>query len=536
MMWRGAAGIFALASLLGEAQSNAITITEYASVCSAVYTTGSKSVTVVQSTVTVQPIPWTDATANSGTPFVLGIQFGGGSRKRAAPAYLTADGNTTTDTTQATWYTVINGQLSDSNGHYVSTSSSTLSQPLAVSVVTSPITTTFHITNSVLGWNNSAFDNGVAEFFSTPAGVVNNAQIITRFNGAIDPSWSAISFHAVPASSFSQSPSGYASQSTSVATNIFIGSLSATAGTPGGSSGSAGGNGGSPTAVGSMSNVAVPSASTGATSPLASTSAASMLSLNGLCGSTNGGWVCPGSGFGDCCGGYGYCGDGAAFCGTDCQAAYGSCSASSPSSAASTPTSAMPITMSMSMGGMTPSTTSSSMAAGPTFACPANNGAIVTDMSGAQYTIGCGEDTSVDSTSSAAVSNGFNDCFALCDTEAGCTAFTYSGGANGIGGGICYFKDGSSTFTSGTSYQVGAIMGSAGVASSTLSIFTTPGQPIGPNNPGSPSMTAYNTSTPRGEVYTTYNTSLAHGLIPPSTSTSINLEHFYAYADATGHA
>lgn len=202
MFWRSAAALsLALASLFDGAQSNIITITEHASVCRAVYTTGSKSVTVVQSTVTVKPVPWTDSAANSGTPFVLEVQFGSApTRKRTAqgPFYLTADGNTTIDSTQATQYTIISGQLSSTNGRYISTTPGTLNQPFAVLSTLESISTTFAVQNSGLVWSNSAFDNGVVTFFSTPAGVFNNAQIIVRFSGAIDPSWSAIAFLAIP--------------------------------------------------------------------------------------------------------------------------------------------------------------------------------------------------------------------------------------------------------------------------------------------------------------------------------------------------
>ncbi|KXH34486.1 chitin recognition protein [Colletotrichum simmondsii] len=55
------------------------------------------------------------------------------------------------------------------------------------------------------------------------------------------------------------------------------------------------------------------------------------VSLNGNCGSTNGGSTCAGSTFGNCCSAYGYCGSTSAFCGTGCQSGYGTCDTSSGS-------------------------------------------------------------------------------------------------------------------------------------------------------------------------------------------------------------
>ncbi|OCK74053.1 carbohydrate-binding module family 18 protein, partial [Lepidopterella palustris CBS 459.81] len=49
------------------------------------------------------------------------------------------------------------------------------------------------------------------------------------------------------------------------------------------------------------------------------------VSPNGLCGPTNNGWNCQGSGFGNCCSQYGYCGSTSDFCGTGCLSSYGTC-------------------------------------------------------------------------------------------------------------------------------------------------------------------------------------------------------------------
>ena len=52
---------------------------------------------------------------------------------------------------------------------------------------------------------------------------------------------------------------------------------------------------------------------------------ASNVTTDGSCGASNGGKVCRGSGFGDCCSSSGYCGASDAFCGAGCQVAYSTC-------------------------------------------------------------------------------------------------------------------------------------------------------------------------------------------------------------------
>jgi chitinase len=50
-------------------------------------------------------------------------------------------------------------------------------------------------------------------------------------------------------------------------------------------------------------------------------------STDGSCGAANGGTVCLGTAFGDCCSEYGYCGDTSGHCGAGCQSDFGTCDA-----------------------------------------------------------------------------------------------------------------------------------------------------------------------------------------------------------------
>ncbi|KAK5690427.1 hypothetical protein LTR97_012295 [Elasticomyces elasticus] len=514
MYWRGAAAL-SIASLgwVHSAYGSLVTITEYASACSAVYTTGSRSVTIVQPTVTVEPQPWSDAAANAGTAFVLevspsGISSGSTKRQSSSIAYLMANGNTTTDGTLATHYKITKGQLTGVSGGFISTSANVANQPFALSAGVNGISTTFAVKSGSLGWANATFAGGAASFFKVPASRTDNAQVIVRFGGNIDPSWSSVVLMAMPLTAVS--PTNNATQSTYMATNIIIG---------GSSSASQTGKSGASSIVGGSTSFTLTSG--------APTSTA--LSANGLCGANNGYWSCPGSGFGDCCSSYGYCGSTDVYCGSGCQTTFGKCSPSNSSSSVSAP--AVSLMPSMSASSTTSSaSTSFSVPPAPTFACPANNGQTVTDLSGVQYSIGCGEDTTIGAYGSSRVQDSFNECFALCDNFPGCVAWTYTGGGNGVGAGVCFFKNQPAVFTNGTATQVGAIrMSPAQPASSSMSpqssssssagsvttaTFTGPINPPGLPTGGMP-------TTIPGANTTSYNSSFAMGytsLIPTSSS------------------
>lgn len=200
MLWRGAAALsLAAATLLEGAYGVLVTITEYPSTCSAVYTSGSRTVTVVHSTVTVQPQPWSDAAANSGTPFVIEVSAPGASKKRqaATTAWLMANGNTTTDGSKAARWTINDSQLS-ANGLFVSTSSGIPYEPFAVANTLEAISRTFAVQGGIFYWNNSAFDGNTAQFYKTPGGDLDNVQVVARFSGPIDLSWEALTLRAEP--------------------------------------------------------------------------------------------------------------------------------------------------------------------------------------------------------------------------------------------------------------------------------------------------------------------------------------------------
>jgi hypothetical protein len=84
------------------------------------------------------------------------------------------------------------------------------------------------------------------------------------------------------------------------------------------------------------------------------------------------------------------------------------------------------------------SSSSSSAETTPTafpYACPANNGQTVVDQAGNSYVLGCGCNTN-HGPYAQRPANTFNDCFQMCDDEAGvnpgnasCTGFVFFNGA-----------------------------------------------------------------------------------------------------------
>ncbi|KAI7283080.1 hypothetical protein KC345_g3140 [Hortaea werneckii] len=527
MRWCGGAAALLLATpVLGDV----VTIIEYPSVCSAVYTAGSRSVTVVQSTVTVQPQPWTDEGANTGLPFVIEVDWEGiGSykkRQEAQIAYLMANGNTTTDGSKAARWQIRDGQLS-SGDQFVSTSPSIQREPFAVASTIEAISRTFAVQDSIFYWNNSAFDGNTAEFYKWPAGVFDNAQVVARFSGPIDPDWARVVLFAAPVTSVAPPGYGNASQSTSVATEIVISgsaqppistgqSTALPTGYPGTSLGassippvasSASVSSGSVIAIQSSSASGVASTSTGSSaSPSASSYPSGGVSEDGFCGPTNGDTTCEGSGFGECCSAFGYCGSTDSYCGNGCQSNFGVCPpavSAASSSAASFAATSSPA-LSSSLGPVSSSVVSPSPL--PTTPGQVSTSASTSSMemqpsASSEPTGPVSEDglCGPDNDDTICAGSGFGDC---------CSQYGFCGGTDGFCGegcqpdyGTCSGGGGMSTadasmpaFTSTTSMSMSMSMGnmtsgvmsmaSSSTSTNTLPPYVSPTQPIGPNDPG----------------------------------------------------
>lgn len=203
MFVRNAAALFLTVGLLSkDALAELITITQYASTCSAIYTSGTRSttivqsatatrsVTVVQSTTTVVPVPYDDAAWNGGTPFVLEIQPDAGTDPLARRAdlagrsWVSLDGSTSTNPSKAGQYYIRGGQLMSVNGSYVSTNLNVESQPFSFKISPGSISTTFTFKDGVLNWTSPRFTGGRARFCKSPVSLVDNAQVLCQFLGS----------------------------------------------------------------------------------------------------------------------------------------------------------------------------------------------------------------------------------------------------------------------------------------------------------------------------------------------------------------
>ncbi|KAI7345524.1 hypothetical protein KC357_g2487 [Hortaea werneckii] len=527
MRWSGAA---AALMLVAPAFGDVVTITQYPSVCSAVYTTGSRSVTVVQSTVTVQPQPWTDEGANAGLPFVIEVDWEGlGSykkRQEAQIAYLLTNGNTTTDGSKAARWQIRDGQLS-SGDQFVSTSPGIQHESFAVASTIEAISRTFAVQNSIFYWNNSAFDGNTAEFYKWPAGVFDNAQVVARFSGPIDPDWARIVLSAAPVTSVAPPGYGNASQSTSVATEIVISgstqpptSIGQSTGLPPGYSGTSLGASSvppvtSPASVSSSSGIAIQSSSASGVasastdspaSPSASSYPSGEVSEDGLCGPTNGGTTCEGSDFGECCSAFGYCGSTDSYCGNGCQSDFGVCppAISSASSSVASSAAASSRAQSSSLGSVSSAGVSSSFrptTSGQVSATVSTSSMAMEPSASSEPTGPVSEDglCGPDNDDTICAGSGFGDC---------CSEYGFCGGTDGFcgdgcqpdygtcsGGGEMSTADGSmpastSTMSMSMSMSMGNVtssvmsMASSFTSTNTLPPYVSPMQPIGPNDPG----------------------------------------------------
>ena len=112
--------------------------------------------------------------------------------------------------------------------------------------------------------------------------------------------------------------------------------------------------------------------------------------------------------------------------------------------------------------------------------CPTDDRKIIRDNNGVAYQVFCATDPGSQNGGNeggATATNSFNDCFAFCDAAvlsggAGrCTGFTYVGQVNGVGGGNCYLKSGTSyAINPAGSNFVGAVRQADAASSSSSSV------------------------------------------------------------------
>jgi len=191
MFVRNAAALFFTVSSLSSVLAEVITVTQYASTCSAIYTTGTRSVTIVQSTTTVVPVAYDDAAWNGGAPFVLEIEPDSPTDPLArrqsliGRSWVALDGNTTTDPLTAGQYYIRSGQLMSVNGSSVSTDLNVVKQPFSIKPTTGSISTYFSFKDGMLNWTSPRFTGGRVKFCKQPVNLVDNAQVLAQFIGPV---------------------------------------------------------------------------------------------------------------------------------------------------------------------------------------------------------------------------------------------------------------------------------------------------------------------------------------------------------------
>ncbi|KAI5263007.1 hypothetical protein E4T47_09141 [Aureobasidium subglaciale] len=137
--------------------------------------------------------------------------------------------------------------------------------------------------------------------------------------------------------------------------------------------------------------------------------------------------------------------------------------------------------------------------------CPGVDNQIVVGSQN-NYTIRCSSDTSVGSFSSAQVSDSYLDCFAACDNTAGCVAFTYVGGNNGLGSATCWLKNSRGNATpAGVNFVAGFLSSQSSTvvssSSSTSVASTSTASALAPwatNSAGSNYTIAYSSDSTQG--------------------------------------
>jgi hypothetical protein len=188
-----AALLFTVSSLSRHAFAEVITVTQYASTCSAIYTTGTRSITIVQSTTTVVPVAYDDAAWNGGTPFVLEIEPDTPTdplarrQSLAGRSWVSLDGNTTTDPLSAGQYYIRSGQLLSVNGSSVSTDLNVEKEPFSIKPTRGAISTYFTFAEGVLNWTSPLFTGGRVKFCKQPVNLVDDAQVLAQFSGPEAP-------------------------------------------------------------------------------------------------------------------------------------------------------------------------------------------------------------------------------------------------------------------------------------------------------------------------------------------------------------
>ena len=148
---------------------------------------------------TSAPVPTSaaDEPFNNGQPFKILIQqvheagWSGGVTDDYY--WLMPNGNTTVNCTHGATYAIQEGKLHIA-GKIISTDVGVLNMAFEPRLTPGDITTQFFVVNGTLGWSNLHFTEGIAQFYKLPPGLLENALILSKFVGPMQPKrgWSPI--------------------------------------------------------------------------------------------------------------------------------------------------------------------------------------------------------------------------------------------------------------------------------------------------------------------------------------------------------
>ena len=144
----------------------------------------------------------TDESFNNGAPFKVLIQQvneAGWNDDVIDYYWLMPNGNTTTNCTRAARYRIQEGKLHIA-GKIISTDIGVLNMAFEPRLDRGEVTTEFFVRDGLLNWTSPHFTEGVAQFYKLPPGLLENALILSKFVGPMQPKrgWSPIKLNVKP--------------------------------------------------------------------------------------------------------------------------------------------------------------------------------------------------------------------------------------------------------------------------------------------------------------------------------------------------
>ncbi|TIA79674.1 concanavalin A-like lectin/glucanase [Aureobasidium pullulans] len=133
----------------------------------------------------------------------------------------------------------------------------------------------------------------------------------------------------------------------------------------------------------------------------------------------------------------------------------------------STQSSTLPSIPVVSLSATVPSSSAVPSSTPSSTLCPETDGLSLLSQNKNAYTIRCSSDTNKGSYTNTRAADSYLDCMDACDDAAnsGCKAWTYVGGTNGNGGGVCWLKSTSGNFLPAGNNYISGVLSTKGSSS-----------------------------------------------------------------------